>query len=61
MYRKTFFSFVRNNHLSFLQLISQICAQSIADDREILIQSLSSFALGLCLVFNNNQIPSYTT
>ncbi|CAF0823311.1 unnamed protein product [Rotaria sordida] len=47
------------NSISYL--ISQICAQSIADDREILIQSLCSFALGLCLVFNNNQIPSYTT
>ncbi|CAF1054536.1 unnamed protein product [Rotaria sp. Silwood1] len=47
------------NSLSYL--ISQICAQLMADDREILIQSLCSFALGLCLVFNNNQIPSYTT
>ncbi len=47
------------NSISYL--ISQICVQSIADDREILIQSLCSFALGLCLVFNNNQISSYTT
>ncbi|CAF1398635.1 unnamed protein product [Adineta steineri] len=47
------------NSISYL--ISQICAQSIADDKEILIQSLCSFALGLCLVFNNNQIPSYST
>ncbi|CAF2753566.1 unnamed protein product [Rotaria sp. Silwood2] len=47
------------NSISYL--ISQICAQLVADDREILIQSLCSFALGLCLIFNNNQIPSYTT
>ncbi|UJR31047.1 hypothetical protein I4U23_018557 [Adineta vaga] len=47
------------NSISYL--ISQICAQLIADDRENLIQSLCSFALGLCLLFNNNQIPSYTT
>ncbi|CAF0981051.1 unnamed protein product [Adineta ricciae] len=47
------------NSISYL--ISQICAQLIADDRENLIQSLCSFVLGLCLLFNNNQIPSYTT
>ncbi|CAM4770282.1 unnamed protein product [Rotaria magnacalcarata] len=47
------------NSISYL--ISQICGQLVADDREILIQSLCSFALGLCLVFNNNQTPSYTT
>ncbi|CAF4189731.1 unnamed protein product, partial [Adineta steineri] len=42
-------------------LISQICAQSVADDREVLIQSLCSFAFGLCLVFNNNQMTTYST
>ncbi|CAF1143634.1 unnamed protein product [Adineta ricciae] len=47
------------NSISYL--ISQICAQLMADDRENLIQSLCSFVLGLCLLFNNNQIPSYTT
>ncbi|CAF2942941.1 unnamed protein product [Rotaria sp. Silwood2] len=46
---------------TILYLISQICAQSIGDDREILIQSLCSLALGLCLLFNNNQISSYST
>ncbi|CAF3711010.1 unnamed protein product [Adineta steineri] len=42
-------------------LISQICAQSVAEDREVLIQSLCSFAFGLCLVFNNNQMTTYST
>lgn len=42
-------------------MISQICAQSIGDDREILIQSLCSFVFGLCLLFNNNQISTYST
>ncbi|CAF4238856.1 unnamed protein product, partial [Rotaria sp. Silwood2] len=47
------------NSISYL--VSQICTQSIADDRELFIQSLCSFALGLCLVFNNNQIQLYST
>ncbi|UJR15619.1 hypothetical protein I4U23_002555 [Adineta vaga] len=47
------------NSISYL--ITQICAQSIADDREVLIQSLCSFAFGLCLVFNNNQIATYSS
>ncbi|CAF0903996.1 unnamed protein product [Adineta ricciae] len=47
------------NSISYL--ITQICAHSTVDDREILIQSLCSFAFGLCLVFNNNQISTYST
>ncbi|CAF2519309.1 unnamed protein product [Rotaria sp. Silwood2] len=47
------------NSISYL--ISQICAQSATDDRETLIQSLCAFAFGLCLIFNNNQISSYST
>ncbi|CAF3097937.1 unnamed protein product, partial [Rotaria sp. Silwood2] len=39
----------------------QICAESVTDNHELLIQSLCSFALGLCLIFNNNQVESYST
>ncbi|CAF3106269.1 unnamed protein product [Rotaria sp. Silwood2] len=42
-------------------LVSQICAESVTDNHELLIQSLCSFALGLCLIFNNNQVESYST
>ncbi|CAF1188763.1 unnamed protein product [Rotaria magnacalcarata] len=47
------------NSISYL--ISQICSQSVTEDREVLIQSLCSFAFGLCLVFNNNQVSTYST
>ncbi|CAF1030316.1 unnamed protein product [Rotaria sordida] len=39
-------------------IISQIRDQSMEDDRELLIQSLCAFALGLYVIFNNNKIPS---
>ncbi|CAF4527141.1 unnamed protein product [Rotaria sp. Silwood1] len=47
------------NSISYL--ISQICAQSVTDDRDGLVQSLCSFAFGLCLLYNNNQISTYST
>ncbi|CAF0760234.1 unnamed protein product [Didymodactylos carnosus] len=46
---------------SVAYLISQICSHSTNDEREQLIQSLCAFAFGLCLVFNNNRVQSYTT
>ncbi|CAF1002779.1 unnamed protein product [Rotaria sordida] len=39
-------------------IISQIRDQSMEDDRELLIQSLCAFALGLYVICNNNKIPS---
>ncbi|CAF3187678.1 unnamed protein product [Rotaria sp. Silwood2] len=44
------------------QLISQICIEPSTNERELLIQSLCSFALGLCLLpSNNNLIQPYST
>jgi hypothetical protein len=37
--------------------ISQLCTQSIEDESQILIQSLCSFVIGLCLLHNNNKTP----
>lgn len=45
----------------FSKLISQICAPTIVDDRENFIQTICSFAFGLCLVFNTNQIAAFST
>ncbi|CAF4465939.1 unnamed protein product, partial [Rotaria sp. Silwood2] len=47
------------NSISYL--ISQIGSESTADDRELLIQSVCSFTIGLCFIFNNNQISLYSS
>lgn len=60
MYVKWLIERIFINFSSFFKLISQICAESTADDRELVIQSLCSFGLGLCLVFNNSQIQEYS-
>ena len=40
------------------QLISQVSA-SEGDELELIVQGLCAFLLGICVIFNSDQVPSY--
>lgn len=40
------------------QLISQVSA-SEGDELELIVQGMCAFLLGLCVLFNNNQVSNY--
>jgi len=42
----------------FCQLISQVSA-SEGDELELIVQGLCAFLLGICVIFNVDQVPSY--
>ena len=44
----------------FFKLISQVSSTD-TEDNSLIVQGLTAFLLGLCMMYNSNQIETYTT